>query len=112
MATTNGLKLKVSEALSKDVGRAVARMDPEDLKRLDVAIGDAVRAVLILGSTPAYGGILPDGQDPKRPILVTVPTAASLTSAQRATRNVPGISFSAGLQGAIETTTVQGSLIP
>ena len=76
------------------------------------AIGDAVRAVLILGSTPAYGGILPDGQDPTRPILVTVPTAASLTSAQRATRNVPGISFSAGLQGAIETTTVQGSLIP
>ena len=75
-------------------------------------IGDAIQGVLRLGSTPAYGLILPDGQDPARPIKVTVPTAASLTSAQRASRNVPGVSFSAGLQGAIETTTVQGTLVP
>lgn len=76
------------------------------------ALKDAIDGVLRLGSTPAYGLILPDGQDPARPINVTVPTVASLTSAQRATRNVPGISFSAGLQGAIETTTVRGTLIP
>lgn len=76
------------------------------------AIKDAIDGVLRLGSTPQYGLILPDGQDPKRPILVNVPTAASLTSAQRATRNVPGITFSAGLQGAIETTIVTGVLIP
>ena len=75
-------------------------------------IGDAIQGVLRLGSTPTYGLILPDGQDPARPIKVTVPTAASLTSAQRASRNVPGVSFSAGLQGAIETTTVQGTLVP
>ena len=31
---TKALKLKVSEALSKDVGRAYARMGPEDLARL------------------------------------------------------------------------------
>jgi len=36
------LKLKVGEALSKDVGRAFARMGPEDLAKLDVAAGDVV----------------------------------------------------------------------
>ena len=36
------LKLKVSEALSKDVGRGIARMGPEDLEKLQVAIGDMV----------------------------------------------------------------------
>ena len=30
--------LKVSEALSKDVGRAMARIDPEDMRRLDPKI--------------------------------------------------------------------------
>lgn len=76
------------------------------------AVGDAVGGVLRLGSSPTYGLILPDGQDPARPIKVTVPTAASLTSAQRATRDISGISFSAGLQGAIETASIGGSLIP
>jgi len=36
------LKLKVTEALGKDVGRAYARMGPEDLEKLHVAIGDIV----------------------------------------------------------------------
>jgi transitional endoplasmic reticulum ATPase len=36
------LKLKVTEALSKDVGRALARLGPEDIERLDAAIGDIV----------------------------------------------------------------------
>ena len=36
------LKLKVTEALSKDVGRGIARLGPEDLDRLQVAIGDPV----------------------------------------------------------------------
>ncbi len=36
------LKLKVSEALSKDVGRAYARMGPEDLARLGIEAGDIV----------------------------------------------------------------------
>jgi transitional endoplasmic reticulum ATPase len=39
---TKRLSLKVTEALSKDVGRSFARMGPEDLERLDVAIGDIV----------------------------------------------------------------------
>jgi transitional endoplasmic reticulum ATPase len=36
------LKLKVSEALSKDVGRGIARMGPEDLEKLRLAVGDLV----------------------------------------------------------------------
>lgn len=43
VTTTSELKLKVTEALSKDMGRAFARMDPEDFKRLNVAIGDIVQ---------------------------------------------------------------------
>ncbi len=36
------LKLRVSEALSKDVGRALARIDPQDLERLRIEIGEIV----------------------------------------------------------------------
>ena len=39
------LKLKVSEALSKDVGRAYARMGPEDLAGLSVEAGDIVEVI-------------------------------------------------------------------
>ncbi|MFH1798259.1 MAG: CDC48 family AAA ATPase [Candidatus Omnitrophota bacterium] len=38
--TANSLTLKVKEALSKDVGRAVARLDPEDMKSLGLEAGD------------------------------------------------------------------------
>ncbi|MBZ5520658.1 MAG: CDC48 family AAA ATPase [Acidobacteriia bacterium] len=37
-----GLKLRISEALGKDVGRAFARMGPEDLQQLGVNAGDFV----------------------------------------------------------------------
>jgi len=36
------LKLKVTEALSKDVGRTYARMDPQDLKKLGAEVGDVI----------------------------------------------------------------------
>lgn len=43
---TNGtMNLKVSEALGKDVGRALARMDPVDIKALGVEIGDILEIV-------------------------------------------------------------------
>ena len=52
------LKLKVSEALSKDVGRAYARMGPEDLARLGVEVGDIVevagKARTVCKAMPAY----------------------------------------------------------
>ncbi len=37
-----GLRLRVSEALAKDVGRALARMDPADIAALGATIGDLV----------------------------------------------------------------------
>jgi len=40
-----GLRLKVTEALGKDVGRALVRMDPADIKALGVEIGDIVEIV-------------------------------------------------------------------
>jgi len=36
------LALKVQEALSKDVGRAIARIDPEDMKELGLTVGDII----------------------------------------------------------------------
>ncbi len=52
------IKLKVSEALSKDMGRAYARMGPEDLEKLGAAIGDIVevtgKRVTVCKAMPAY----------------------------------------------------------
>ena len=39
------LKLKVTEAVGKDVGRALARIGPEDMARLQAAIEDTVEVV-------------------------------------------------------------------
>ena len=39
------MRLKVTEALSKDVGRALARMDPADIVALGASIGDIVELV-------------------------------------------------------------------
>jgi len=50
------LSLKVSEALSKDVGRAMARMDPTDLRALGVSTGDVV---LITGTQQAVCRAMP-----------------------------------------------------
>ena len=75
-------------------------------------IGTAIEGVIRLYSTTQYNFILPDGQDPLRPIRVIVPKASSLTSAQRAARDVSGIAWSAGLQGAIQNAGIQGTLIP
>jgi len=50
--------LKVTEALVKDVGRAFARMGPEDLEKLQAAIGDTVeisgKRKTVCKAMPAY----------------------------------------------------------
>ena len=52
------LKLKVSEALGKDAGRGLARLDPADMGKLGVEIGDIVAIVgkreTVCKSMPAY----------------------------------------------------------
>ena len=54
------IKLKVTEALTKDVGRALARMGPEDLERLDAAVGDTVE---IEGKRKALCKVMPAYQE-------------------------------------------------
>jgi transitional endoplasmic reticulum ATPase len=58
MADDATLKLKVTEALGKDVGRAYARMGPEDLEKLQVTIGDIVeiagKRITVCKAMPAY----------------------------------------------------------
>ena len=41
----DGLEARVAEALGKDVGRGLARLDPKDLARLGAAVGDIVELV-------------------------------------------------------------------
>ncbi len=52
------LKLKVTEAINKDVGRAIARMGPEDIEKLKLAIGDTVEVEgkhkTVCKTMPAY----------------------------------------------------------
>jgi transitional endoplasmic reticulum ATPase len=54
----SGLKLRVAEALNQDVGRALARMGPEDLERLQIAIGDIIevegKRSTVCKAMPAY----------------------------------------------------------
>ena len=45
MADSNEMKLKVAEALPKDLGRGLARLDPADMSRLGLESGDIVELV-------------------------------------------------------------------
>lgn len=54
------LTLRVAEALSKDVGRAFARLDPDDLKYLGIRIGDPV---MIEGKRPTICKAMPAFKD-------------------------------------------------
>lgn len=57
-AEHSGLKLRVSEGIPRDVGRAYARMGPEDLERLGAAVGDLVevggKRLTVCKAMPAY----------------------------------------------------------
>ncbi|MCX6599016.1 MAG: CDC48 family AAA ATPase [Acidobacteria bacterium] len=52
------LRLRVAEASTKDVGRALARLDPEDMRRLRIQTGDIVeiqgKAVAVAKAMPAH----------------------------------------------------------
>jgi transitional endoplasmic reticulum ATPase len=55
---SSAIKLRVTEALAKDMGRALARMDPDDLQRLGLAIGEVVevraKRTTVCKAMPAY----------------------------------------------------------
>lgn len=54
------LKLKVTEAINKDVGRAIARVGPEDLEKLEAAIGDFVE---VAGKRSTLCKVMPTYKD-------------------------------------------------
>ena len=54
------LKLKVTEALGKDVGLALARIGPEDMERIQVAIGDTIE---IAGKRKTVCKVMPAYKD-------------------------------------------------
>ncbi len=50
------LTLRVAEALAKDVGRGMARLDPQDMARLGVEVGEFVQ---VLGKRPTVAKTMP-----------------------------------------------------
>ncbi|MGZ3470973.1 MAG: CDC48 family AAA ATPase [Isosphaeraceae bacterium] len=58
MADSSPLKLKVTEAIPKDLGRGLARLDPADMARLGLEVGDIVELVgkrtTVAKAMPAY----------------------------------------------------------
>ncbi|MCF8039504.1 MAG: CDC48 family AAA ATPase [Desulfohalobiaceae bacterium] len=56
MTEEQSIQLKVAEGMAKDMGRAFARLDPQDMDRLGVALGDIVQ---IQGKSTTYGRVMP-----------------------------------------------------
>src|SRR5438105_4736065 len=58
MPNDQTLSLRVAEALPKDVGRGLVRLDPQDMERLGVRIGDVVQITgkrsTVARAMPAY----------------------------------------------------------
>ena len=58
MAEETQLKLRVTEAIPKDLGRGLARLDPADMARLGLEVGDIVEVVgkrlTVAKAMPAY----------------------------------------------------------
>ncbi len=56
--TSTHLKLKVSEAMPKDLGRGLARLDPADMVRLEIEVGEVVeingKRTTVAKAMPAY----------------------------------------------------------
>ncbi|MGB2754063.1 MAG: AAA family ATPase, partial [Phycisphaerae bacterium] len=59
-AALTAIRLKVTEALGKDLGRGFARLDPADMARLEVAIGDVLE---IVGKRKTVGKAMPVYKD-------------------------------------------------
>jgi len=53
--SATSLRFKIAEALARDVGRAVARLDPDDMRTLGLEISDFVEVVGKSGSCARYG---------------------------------------------------------
>lgn len=88
--------------LQADVAQAISQQPKLPLTDSGIGIlGDVIEARMITASAPPYNLI-----DATRGITVTKPTAASLSPANRAARNVAGLSVQAYLQSAAQTAGV------
>jgi transitional endoplasmic reticulum ATPase len=54
------MKLRVAEAKTRDVGRAIARIDPDYMEQLKVTVGDVVE---ITGKRKAYAKVMPSSPE-------------------------------------------------
>jgi transitional endoplasmic reticulum ATPase len=68
-STVTEITLRVAEALSKDVGRGLARIDPADIERLGVTIGDIVE---VRGKRSTAARIMPAFMDQRGKGIVQV----------------------------------------
>ena len=53
---SEALTLKVAEALGKDVGRVMARLDPQDMTRIGAEVGDIIQ---VTGKRPTVAKVMP-----------------------------------------------------
>ena len=83
-----GLSLRVAEALPNDVGRGLARLDPQDLLKLEVSIGDVIeiagKRTTVARAMPAWrpipasrAGSSGVSRWPGRPTTVSTPRSRS-----------------------------------
>lgn len=69
------------------------------------SIGNVIKNRLKIGASPAYGGI-----DGTQPIVVSVPLVSTVDATNKVARNLPNVTASATLSGAILTTGVSITL--
>ena len=43
VTATRQLALRIAEAKAKDVGRGIARIDPQDIEKIDAEVGDIIQ---------------------------------------------------------------------
>ena len=65
----HGGSLKVAEAMAKDTGRGIARLDPRDMRELGLEIGDVVE---VLGKHGALCRVLPAHTDQRGQRLIQI----------------------------------------
>ena len=68
-AVKEDIQLKVSESLTKDMGRGIARIDPLDMQAIGVKVGDVI---LISGQKQAAARIMPAYEDRRGKRLIQI----------------------------------------
>lgn len=69
MTAEKRFQLKVSESLTKDMGRGIARIDPLDMQAIGVKVGDVI---LISGQKQAAARIMPAYEERRGKRLIQI----------------------------------------